>query len=49
MTSPDSNPLEVIKRSGNITKLHVYIGPDLIPVPSFPDGPTNSQIIDDTN
>lgn len=31
MISPDNNPLKVIKRSSNITKLHVYVGPDLIP------------------
>jgi hypothetical protein len=49
MISPDNNPLKVIKRSSNITKLHVYVGPDLIPVPSIPDRTTNAQIIDDTN
>jgi hypothetical protein len=46
--SPDANPLKVIKRADNTTKLHVYVGTDLVPVPQFPTGTTNQQIIDNS-
>jgi hypothetical protein len=48
-TDPSAtNPLSIIKRADETTKLHVQIGADLNPVPSF-GGMVNTYIIDDTN
>lgn len=46
LASPEKNPLKVIKRQNNTTKLHVYVGADSVPVPKFPNDPTNQSIID---
>ncbi|KAI5805240.1 hypothetical protein EDC01DRAFT_784304 [Geopyxis carbonaria] len=48
MTNPDQNQLKVVKRQkpSLATKLHVYVGPDLVIRPDFPPPSTNADIVD---